>query len=70
MDFNWDKIDLMLEKYGSDLTFDFTAPEARFAVGCRRQGLTIDEIIQEFGLETLPQYWARVLKMRAERLAE
>jgi hypothetical protein len=68
MDYNWQKWDAMLEKYGTDLTFDFTAPEARFAVGCIRPGLDIDDVIREFELETLPAYWARVLKMRGEIL--
>lgn len=68
MDFNWDKLDAMLEKYGSDLSFDFTAPEARFALGCKREGLSVEEIIDQFGLERLEDYWARVLRMREEML--
>jgi predicted amidohydrolase len=69
-DYNWDKMDAMLEKYGSDLTFDFTAPEARFAVGCKREGLDMEEIIDEFGLERLEDYWARVRRVREKMLRE
>ncbi len=67
-DFNWDKLDAMLEKYGDDLTFDPTAPEGRFALGCKREGLSVEEVIDEFGLERLEDYWARVLNMREAML--
>ncbi len=70
LDYNWEKLDALLEKYGADLTFDLTAPEGRFALGSRRPGLSVEDVIDEFGLERLEDYWARVLKMRAEKLRE
>jgi predicted amidohydrolase len=70
LDFNWEKLDAMLEKYGEDLTFDLTAPEGRFALGCKREGLDVEQIIDEFGLERLEDYWARVLRRREKMLRE
>lgn len=70
LDLNWDKLDAMLEKYGSDLTFDLTAPEGRFALGVKREGLDVETVIDEFGLERLEDYWARVLTMREKMLGE
>ena len=68
LDFNWEKLDAMLEKYGEDLTFDLTAPEGRFALGCKCENLSVEAIIDEFGLERLEDYWARVIMMREAML--
>ena len=70
LDFNWDKLDAMLEKYGEDLTFDLTAPEGRFALGCKCENLSVEAIIDEFGLERLEDYWARVIRMREGMVGE
>jgi len=69
MDYNWDKMDKMLEKYGGALTFDYVTPEACYAVGCTRERLHIDTVLDEFGLERRRDYFERANRVRAEALA-
>ena len=59
MDYNWEKLDEMLAKYGPDLTFDFVSPEGQYAIGCEREGLDIEQVIDEFGLERHADYFHR-----------
>jgi len=68
MDYNWEKMDKMLEKYGGALTFDYVTPEACYAVGSTREGLEIDAVIAEFGLERRRDYFERANRVRAEAL--
>lgn len=68
MDYNWDKMDEILAKYGPEVSFDYAAPEGRFALGCRRPGLSVEDLIDEFGLERLEDYWARCLRVREQVL--
>ncbi len=70
MDYNWDKMDKMLEKYGGALTFDYATREACYAIGSEREGLDIDDVIKEFGLERRQDYWERSNRIRAEALAK
>ncbi len=70
MDFNWDRMDEMLKKYGSDLTFDFVSPEGCYAIGCEREGLDIEDVIDEFGLERRDDYFRRANAVRAAALAD
>jgi len=70
MDYNWGKMDEMLEKYGSDLTFDYASPEACYAIGCERAGLDIEQVIDEFGLERRDDYFRRADAVRAAAVAE
>lgn len=70
MDYNWDKMDKMLGKYGGALTFDYVTREACYAIGCTREGLDIDAVVEEFGLERRRDYFARSNRVRAEALAK
>jgi len=70
MDYNWEKMDEMLEKYGSELTFDYVSPEACYAIGCERAGLDIEQVIDEFGLERREEYFQRADAVRAAAVAE
>ena len=56
MDFNWGKMDAMLAKYGSALTFDYHTREAFYVIeyGGDRD---IKELVEEFGLETAADYF-------------
>ncbi len=69
MDYNWDKMDAMLDKYGTDLSFDYITEEARYAIGSERAGLEIDDVIKEYGLMTLPEYWESSHRVREAALA-
>jgi len=70
MDYNWEKMDEMLEKYGPALTFDYASPEACYAIGCERAGLDIEQVIDEFGLERRDDYFQRADAVRAAAVAE
>ncbi len=70
MDYNWEKMDAMLEKYGPELTFDYVSPEACYAIGCERAGLDIEQVIDEFGLERREDYFQRADAVRAVAAAE
>lgn len=70
MDYNWDKMDAMLAKHGSDLTFDYVTPEACYAIGSEREGLDIESVIDEFGLLRREDYWPKVYAMREEILGK
>ena len=70
IDYNWEKMDEMLEKYGSDLTFDYVSPEGCYAIGCKREGLSIEEVIDEFELERREDYFQRAKTVRRAAVAE
>jgi len=70
MDYNWDKMDAMLEKYGPDLTFEYYTQEARYVIGYEREDRDVDDILHEFGLEDINDYFSRARKMREECLRQ
>ncbi len=65
MDFNWDKMDAMLAKYGTSLRFDYHTREAFFVIESTGEP-DIATLIEEFRLESAEAYFARV---RAGRTA-
>jgi predicted amidohydrolase len=69
MDFNWDKMDAMLARYGPDLTFDYHTREAFYVIEYAGDR-DIAELVREFGLEPADAYYARSRKRRAEALAK
>lgn len=69
MDYNWGKMDEMLAQYGPKLTFDYYTPEARYVIGYQGTDRDVDAVLAEFDLLPIKEYWARVRKMRGEKLA-
>jgi predicted amidohydrolase len=69
MDYNWDKMDAMLEKYGSGVSFEYFTREACYAVASERDDMTVDDLIREFGLEERRAYWERANRVREQALA-
>jgi predicted amidohydrolase len=69
MDFNWNKMDEMLAKYGPELTFDYHTREAFYVIEFSGEH-DISELVREFGLEPFPAYYARSRKARVEALAK
>jgi hypothetical protein len=63
-------MDAMLERYGPDLTFDYYTQEGRYVIGWERADRDVDEIIAEFGLEPIHDYFARSRRMRLEKLEQ
>jgi hypothetical protein len=69
MDYNWDKMDAMLEKYGAGVSFEYFTREACYTVASERDDLTVDDLIREFGLMERRAYWERANQVRADALA-
>jgi predicted amidohydrolase len=67
MDFNRERIDRMLDRFGRDLTVDFHTREA-FVVVEYAGEQDIGELVKEFGLETAADYWARSRRERQRSL--
>jgi predicted amidohydrolase len=68
MDYNWDKMDAMLAKYGKSLTFEYYTREAHYVIGYEKDDKDVDEIIAEFGLEHAGDYLARARRVRKDKL--
>lgn len=66
MDDNWEKMDQMLAVYGSQLRFDYATDEGRYQISST--GPRIDDLIEEFGLIRLDDYFTASRQMRLERL--
>jgi beta-ureidopropionase len=58
-DFNWAQIEPLRARYGRDVAVRAYHDEALMTVESRREDLTVAEIIDEMGLERLPDYLAR-----------
>lgn len=70
MDYNWGRMDDMLARYGTGISFEYFTREAKYAIASERDDLTVDDLIREFELESLDEYWARVHARRARALRE
>ncbi|MBI2298566.1 MAG: carbon-nitrogen hydrolase family protein [Armatimonadetes bacterium] len=68
MDYNWGKMDEMLAKYGPQLHFDYYTPEARYVI--TSDTVPIGEILREYELLGLNEYWRRAKQRRLESLGQ
>jgi predicted amidohydrolase len=68
LDYNQDKFPAIREKYGPDVEIEVYQPEAFFLLTSRRPGLTVEQVAEEFHLETLRDYLARSARMREDHL--
>lgn len=68
MDYNWDKMDAMLATYGPGVRFDYYTREAKYAIASEMEGVSVDDLIREFGLEELDAYYARAIARREREL--
>jgi predicted amidohydrolase len=68
MDYNWDKMDAILAKYGTDVSFEYFTREAVFTIASEREGLSVDDVIAEFGLERRADYFRRANEVRQAAL--
>jgi predicted amidohydrolase len=70
MDGNWDKMDAMLAKYGSQLSIDFITREGCWAIGSESDQFTIADIVREFELEPRDRYYQRARAVRQRALEQ
>ena len=61
-DFNQEKIEDILRRFGRDVLIDFDQDNASFSLESRSPELTVADVIAEFGLETMDAYIARARK--------
>jgi predicted amidohydrolase len=64
LDYNQNKFPAIRDKYGTDVEIEVHQPEAYFLLASRRQGLTVEQVAKEFGMETLRDYLARSAEKR------
>jgi beta-ureidopropionase len=58
-DFNWAQIEPLRARYGRDVSVRILQDEALMTIESRSQSLAVAQIIEEMGLERLPDYLAR-----------
>jgi len=68
MDYNWNKMDDILARYGPQVSMDFFTPEAVWAIGSESDEFSVEDIIREFGLEKRADYFERSRRLRREAL--
>lgn len=69
IDFNQHKFPTLFDKYGPDVEIELFEPEGYFILASRRPGLTVEQIAEEFELETNRDYLTRSVALRNDRLA-
>lgn len=63
-DYNWEKLELVKQKYGSKVLISDPTRLNAFVISSETEEFTIQDIVQEFNLELLDDYWIR---SRADR---
>ncbi|MDD3927424.1 MAG: carbon-nitrogen hydrolase family protein [bacterium] len=66
MDYNLEKIDRMLSRYAGDVLVEDMRDEAVCMITSLKPGLEVADLIQEFEVETLPDYLDRNRRVRQE----
>ncbi len=69
MDYNWVKMDAMLAKYGSGVSFQYYTREAMYTVASEMDGIGVDDLLAEFGLEQREDYFLRAHRARDAALS-
>jgi hypothetical protein len=67
MDYNWEKMDAMLAKYGPQLHFSYSTPEARYVISS--ETVPIADVVKEFELMDVQDYFREVRRRRSAELA-
>jgi hypothetical protein len=67
MDGNMGKIEKMLAKYPGDVRVEDMRLEATCVITSLKKGLEVDELIREFEVERLPDYFDRVRQVRSRQ---
>lgn len=64
MDYNWNKMDAMLERYGSGISFQYFTREGMYSIASEMDGVSVDDLIREFELEERADYFQRAHRAR------
>jgi hypothetical protein len=66
MDYNLDKIEKLLNRYGGDVLVEDLRQEAVCVITSLKKGLEVDDLMREFKIERLMDYFDRCRAVRAE----
>ena len=68
LDYNGSALPRLKEKYGAGAQIDVARPEAVACLYSEAEGVSVDEMIAEFGLERRTDYFARTNRVREATL--
>ncbi len=69
LDYNYEKVKKLKEKYGADAEWEIAQPEGRSLLICNKADATVWDWVDEFGLEVISDYWARARSCRSFHIA-
>ena len=67
MDGNLDKLDLMRTRYAGEVIIEDLRDEATCVITSLKEGLEVTDLIKEFDVEPLPDYFCRSRRLREQR---
>lgn len=70
LDYNAEKLDDLKTKYGPDVELEIASPEAVFLLSSHHPRATARDMIREFELEPVADYFDRANRIRTEALAQ
>jgi predicted amidohydrolase len=70
IDYHYDKMDSIKRKYGAKVEIEVSRPEGIFLLTSNLEDLNVDNIINEFQLDTREEYFQKSARIRAEILGE
>ena len=70
LDYNAEKLDDLKAKYGPDVELEIASPETRFLLSSHHPTVTAGDMIREFELESVADYFDRANRIRSEALAK
>jgi hypothetical protein len=65
LDYNWGKLRAMKQKYGREVTIADPGNLGCVLITCNRDDMRVDDLVREFEIELLDDYWERALAHRA-----
>lgn len=68
LDYNYDKFDAIKQRYRSGVELEVATPEAKFMLISHMPEVTADDIVREFELEPLRDYFIRANRVRQRAL--
>lgn len=68
IDYNNTRWQALKEKYGRDAELEVASPEAKFLLTSCAQGIHARDMVKEFDMETLEDYWVRANSIRERAL--
>jgi predicted amidohydrolase len=66
LDYNWGKFRAMKAKYGREVTITDPGNLGCVLITCNHEDMSVDDMVREFEIELLDDYWKRALDHRAE----